>query len=63
MVVSGAWVPRAILGRLHAAMAYIRMILCSIYLALFSGFKPDVVIVDQVNKYSIVQGAASFSIT
>lgn len=43
----GSWIPRSIFGKLHALMAYIKMIYIAIHLLLFSDH--DTVICDQVS--------------
>lgn len=45
----GDWLPRHIFGRLYAFWAYVRMIYAAVYLVWFSGFKPDVILCDQVS--------------
>jgi len=46
--VSGSWFPRAICGRFIALCAYIRMMLCALYVVLFAGAY-DYYIIDQVS--------------
>lgn len=47
--VAGNSFPRTIFGRLIAFCAYIRMFLCAIYVAFFSGVNYDYFILDQVS--------------
>jgi len=49
VVAGGCLVPATVFGRLKALCAYMRMVLAAVYLTCFSGFKPDVVVVDQVS--------------
>ena len=46
----GDWLPRRIFGKFYALFATIRMIAAAIYLTLFSGLKPDVIICDQISN-------------
>jgi len=45
----GDWLPRSVFGYCYALCAYVRMIYAALYLVLFSGERPDVVICDQVS--------------
>ena len=46
----GDWLPRRLFGKFYALFATIRMITAAIYLTLFSGLKPDVIICDQISN-------------
>lgn len=48
VVVKGNWFPRTIFGRLIALCAYIRMLLCSLWVVLFAGAQ-DWYVIDQVS--------------
>lgn len=47
--VAGSWFPRTIFGRFIAYCAYVRMVLCAIYVAFFSGIDYDYYLLDQVS--------------
>lgn len=47
-VVLGKWIPRAIFGRLHALMAYLKMVYIALHLILFSN-PHDLILCDQVS--------------
>ncbi|XP_055339574.1 alpha-1,3/1,6-mannosyltransferase ALG2-like [Paramacrobiotus metropolitanus] len=47
--VVGDWLPRSLGGRLHALFAYLRMIVCAVWLIGWSGWQYDVVFCDQVS--------------
>ncbi|GAV04407.1 hypothetical protein RvY_14689 [Ramazzottius varieornatus] len=49
VTVVGDWLPRNIFGKFYALFAYLRMILCAIWLVCFSDFPTDVIICDQVS--------------
>ena len=49
VTVAGDWLPRSIFGKCYALCAYIRMIYAALYLVLFSGLIPDLVICDQIS--------------
>ena len=49
VTVVGDWLPRSFLGKFHALFAYLRMILCAIWLAWLSDFPANVVICDQIS--------------
>ena len=46
--VKGNWFPRSIFGRFIALCAYIRMMLCALYVVLFAG-RQDWYVIDQVS--------------
>jgi len=62
VTVVGAWLPRHVLGRCLALCAYIRMAFVALYLTLFSGLKPDLVICDQVSACIPVLKLGNFKI-
>ncbi|OQV13302.1 Alpha-1,3/1,6-mannosyltransferase ALG2 [Hypsibius exemplaris] len=43
------WLPRSILGKFHAAFAYLRMMLCALWLVWLSDLQTDVIFCDQVS--------------
>ena len=47
--VKGHWFPRTIFGRFIALCAYIRMLLCAIWLVIFMAHEYDYIILDQVS--------------
>ncbi|XP_055334983.1 LOW QUALITY PROTEIN: uncharacterized protein LOC129586029, partial [Paramacrobiotus metropolitanus] len=47
--VVGEWLPRSLGGRLHALFAYLRMIVCAVWIIGWSGWQYDVVFCDQVS--------------
>ena len=59
----GDWLPRRIFGKFYAFCATIRMIYASLYLTLFSGICPEIIICDQIsNSLPILKSFSSAKI-
>lgn len=44
-----SWMPRCIMGRMHALLAYLKLVLASIWIIYFSNLTFDVVVCDQIS--------------
>ena len=49
VITAGDFLPRSLFGRCYAVCAYLRMFVAALYLVLFSGLDPQVVICDQIS--------------
>ena len=49
VITAGDFLPRSFFGRCYAVWAYLRMIFAALYLVMFSGLNPQVVICDQIS--------------
>lgn len=60
IIVKFNWLPRQILGRMHALFAYLKLFLASIWIIYFSDLKFDIVICDQVSLPVVIFKLAQY---